>query len=61
MKFSILNAEKILCILHGHVFVMIMCNMCITTLIMFSRTGLGSSVGRVSAPRSGGTGFDPGP
>ena len=24
-------------------------------------TGLGSSVGRVSAPRSGGTGFDPGP
>ena len=23
--------------------------------------GLGSSVGRVSAPRSGGTGFDPGP
>ena len=23
-------------------------------------TGLGSSVGRVSAPRSGGTGFDPG-
>ena len=24
-------------------------------------TGLGSSVGRVSAPRSGGTRFDPGP
>ena len=24
-------------------------------------TGLGNSVGRVSAPRSGGTGFDPGP
>ena len=24
-------------------------------------TGLGSSVGRVSAPRSRGTGFDPGP
>ena len=24
-------------------------------------TGLGSSVGRVSAPRLGGTGFDPGP
>ena len=24
-------------------------------------TGLGSSVGRVFAPRSGGTGFDPGP
>ena len=26
-----------------------------------SGTGLGSSVGRVAAPRSGGTGFDPGP
>ena len=26
-----------------------------------SSTGLGSSVGRVSAPRSAGTGFDPGP
>ena len=25
------------------------------------QTGLGSSVGRVSAPRSGGTGLDPGP
>ena len=28
---------------------------------IFIETGLGSSVGRVSAPRSGGTGFDPGP
>ena len=26
-----------------------------------ANTGLGSSVGRVSIPRSGGTGFDPGP
>ena len=28
---------------------------------IFLFTGLGSSLGRVSAPRSGGTGFDPGP
>ena len=34
----------------------------ITTFIrQNTMTGLGSSVGRVSAPRSGGTGFDPGP
>ena len=30
-------------------------------MVNYSHTGLGSSVGRVSAPRSGGTGFDPGP
>ena len=32
-----------------------------SVLILAMQTGLGSSVGRVSAPRSGGTGFDPGP
>ena len=29
--------------------------------IQSRKTGLGSSVGRVSAPRLGGIGFDPGP
>ena len=32
-----------------------------TILVRFCQTGLGSSVGRVSVPRLGGTGFDPGP
>ena len=30
-------------------------------VFVLKKTSLGSSVGRVSAPRSGGTGFDPGP
>ena len=30
-------------------------------MINYVQTDLGSSVGRVSAPRSGGTGFEPGP
>ena len=34
--------------------------LCIS-FVLSKLTGLGSSVGRVSAPRSGGTGFDPGP
>ena len=35
----------------------------VLSLLLFItlQTGLGSSEGRVSAPRSGGTGFDPGP
>ena len=33
----------------------------IYSFILKISTGLGSSVGIVSAPRSGGTGFDPGP
>ena len=33
----------------------------ISVLITDFISGLGSSVGRVSAPRSGGAGFDPGP
>ena len=35
--------------------------MCDLDIFHFISTGLDSSVGRVSAPRSGGTGFDPGP
>ena len=33
----------------------------VVLIVLCFCTGLGSSVGRVSAPRSGGTGFDPGP
>ena len=33
----------------------------ITSTLIQNFTGLGSSVGRVSAPRLGGTGFDPRP
>ena len=33
----------------------------LTSLTQHIETGLGSSVGRVSTPRAGGTGFDPGP
>ena len=36
-------------------------HVCIHDLQNFRVDRLGSSVGRVSAPRSGGTGFDPGP
>ena len=39
----------------------IFCKRLYTSQMLVVFTGLGSAAGRVSVPRSGGTGFDPGP